>query len=60
MGSRPPRDQELDNLDKTPIIAVTAFRDGHDQPTGRCSGVLYKPFDMLELETMLNKHLMGH
>ncbi len=53
--------KEIENLDKVPIIAVTAFRDVHDQANkAGCSGVLYKPFDMLELETTLNKYLKGH
>jgi CheY-like chemotaxis protein len=50
-----------DDLDRTPIIAVTAFRDVRDQAEkAGCSGVLYKPVDALQLEQLLRKHLTGH
>lgn len=53
--------RQLADLDKIPIVVVTAFRDVHEQADkAGCSGVLYKPVDMLELETMLNKHFKGH
>lgn len=51
----------LENLDRIPIIAVTAFRDIQEQADkAGCSGVLYKPVAMNDLETILNKHLKGH
>ncbi len=53
--------KELEHLDQIPIVAVTAFRNVQEQADkAGCSGVLYKPVNMLELETMLNKHLKGH
>jgi CheY-like chemotaxis protein len=51
----------MEHLDQIPIVAVTAFRNVQEQADkAGCSGVLYKPVDMLELEKMLNKHLDGH
>src|SRR5688500_9594166 len=53
--------KNLEHLDKIPIVAVTAFRNVQEQADkAGCSGILYKPVDMLELEKMLNKHLDGH
>ncbi len=53
--------KQLKDLDRIPIVVVTAFRNVQDQADkAGCSGVLYKPVDMIELETMLNKHLNGH
>lgn len=53
--------RELENLDSIPIIAVTAFRDINEQADrAGCDGVLYKPVEMTELETVLNRHLKGH
>jgi CheY-like chemotaxis protein len=53
--------RQLKDLDRVPIIVVTAFRNVRDQADkAGCSGVIYKPVDILELETVLNKHLNGH
>lgn len=51
----------LKNLDKTPIVAVTAYRDILEQAKkAGCCDVLYKPVDQPALRDMLAKHLNGH
>jgi len=51
----------LKDLDTTPIVAVTAFRDILDQAQrAGCCDVLYKPIDQPSLNSMLAKHLEGH
>lgn len=53
--------KRLKALDKTPIIAVTAYRDILDQAKkAGCSDVLYKPIDPPALADMLSRHLDGH
>jgi len=49
------------DLDSTPIIAVTAFRDivAQAEKAG-CCDVLYKPIDQPALNDLLRKHLDGH
>jgi CheY-like chemotaxis protein len=51
----------LKDLDQTPIVAVTAYRDILDQAQkAGCCDVLYKPIDQPSLAIMLDKHLAGH
>src|SRR5688572_21983508 len=51
----------LKDLDKTPIVAVTAFRDILEQAQkAGCCDVLYKPIEQFALNDMLRKHLDGH
>lgn len=51
----------LKDLDKTPIVAVTAYRDILEQAQkAGCCDVLYKPIDQPALGLMLDKHLSGH
>lgn len=53
--------RRLKDLDDTPIVAVTAYRDILEQATkAGCSDVLYKPVDQPALAEMLSKHLEGH
>lgn len=53
--------KRLKALDKTPIVAVTAFRDVLDQARkAGCCDVLYKPIDQPALADMLSRHLDGH
>ena len=53
--------KRLKDLDETPIVAVTAYRDIIEQATkAGCSDVLYKPIDQPALNEMLKKHLNGH
>lgn len=53
--------KRLKNLDKTPIVAVTAYRDILEQARkAGCCDVLYKPVDPPALKDMLAKHLDGH
>lgn len=53
--------RRIKNLDKTPIVAVTAYRDILDraQKAG-CCDVLYKPIDQPALNALLERHLEGH
>lgn len=49
------------NLEQIPIVAVTAYRDILEQAVkAGCVGVLYKPLEPAELNTILKKHLSGH
>lgn len=49
------------DLDRTPIVAVTGYRDILDQARkAGCCEVLYKPIEPPELKTVLDKHLGGH
>lgn len=49
---------DIDGLEQTPIVAVTAFRDVEDQAKkAGCAGVLYKPILENELTDLLAKHL---
>jgi len=49
------------DLDQTPIVAVTAYRDILEQARkAGCCDVLYKPIDQPALDDLLNKHLHGH
>jgi CheY-like chemotaxis protein len=44
-----------------PIVVVTAYRDVNDQARDAgCSGVIYKPIELLELKNILDFHLTGH
>jgi CheY-like chemotaxis protein len=53
--------RQLEDLDRTPIIAVTGFHDIQEEADkAGLTGVLYKPVDLLELEAILEKHLSGH
>jgi len=53
--------KRLKDLDNTPIVAVTAYRDILEQAKkAGCSDVLYKPVDQPALAEMLSKHLAGH
>ena len=53
--------RRLKDLDNTPIVAVTAYRDILEQAKkAGCSDVLYKPVDQPALAEMLSKHLDGH
>ena len=53
--------RRLKDLDNTPIIAVTGYRDILDQARkAGCSDVLYKPVEQPALAEMLSKHLKGH
>ena len=53
--------KRLKDLDDTPIVAVTAYRDILEQAKkAGCSDVLYKPVDQPALAEMLSKHLEGH
>ena len=53
--------RRLKDLDNTPIVAVTAYRDILDQAKkAGCSVVLYKPVEQPALAEMLSKHLEGH
>lgn len=53
--------KKLKDLDTTPIVAVTAYRDILEQAKkAGCSDVLYKPIDQPALNDLLNKHLNGH
>ena len=53
--------RRLKDLDETPIVAVTAYRDIIEQATkAGCCDVLYKPIDQPALNELLKKHLSGH
>ena len=53
--------RRLKDLDNTPIVAVTAYRDILEQARkAGCSDVLYKPVEQPALAEMLSKHLKGH
>ncbi len=53
--------KKLKDLDETPIVAVTAYRDILEQARkAGCSDVLYKPIDQPALNDLLKKHLNGH
>ena len=53
--------RRLKDLDNTPIVAVTAYRDILEQAKkAGCSDVLYKPVEQPALAEMLSKHLEGH
>lgn len=53
--------RRLKDLDGTPIIAVTGYRDILEQAKkAGCSDVLYKPVEQPALAEMLSKHLKGH
>ena len=53
--------KKLKDLDETPIVAVTAYRDILEQARkAGCCDVLYKPIDQPALNDLLNKHLHGH
>jgi CheY-like chemotaxis protein len=53
--------KKLKDLDTTPIVAVTGYRDILEQAKrAGCSDVLYKPIDQPALNELLNKHLNGH
>lgn len=53
--------RKLKDLDQTPIIAVTGYRDILEQAQkAGCSDVLYKPVDQPTLNDLLEKHLNGH
>lgn len=53
--------KRLKDLDATPIVAVTAYRDIHEQARkAGCADVLYKPIDQPALADMLSRHLDGH
>ena len=53
--------KRLKALDKTPIVAVTAYRDILDQAKkAGCCDVLYKPVDQPALAEILTRHLPGH
>ena len=53
--------RRIKNLDRTPIVAVTAYRDILDraQKAG-CCDVLYKPIDQPSLNALLERHLEAH
>lgn len=51
----------IKDLEETPIVAVTAYRDILEQAKkAGCCDVLYKPIDQPALAIMLDKHLSGH
>jgi len=53
--------KKLKDLDETPIVAVTAYRDILEQAKkAGCADVLYKPIDQPALNDLLKKHLDGH
>ena len=53
--------KRLRALDKTPIVAVTAYRDILDQAKkAGCCDVLYKPVEQPALAEILTRHLAGH
>ena len=53
--------KRLKAFDKTPIVAVTAYRDILDQAKkAGCCDVLYKPVDQPALADILSRHLAGH
>jgi len=53
--------KRLKALDKTPIVAVTAYRDILEQAKkAGCCDVLYKPIDQPALAEILSRHLDGH
>ena len=53
--------KRLKALDKTPIVAVTAYRDILEQAKkAGCCDVLYKPIDHPALAEILSRHLNGH
>ncbi len=53
--------KRLKALDKTPIVAVTAYRDILEQAKkAGCCDVLYKPVDQPALADVLSRHLAGH
>ena len=53
--------KRLKALDKTPIVAVTAYRDILDQAKkAGCCDVLYKPVEQPALAEILARHLVGH
>lgn len=53
--------KKIKDLDSTPIVAVTGFRDILEQAKkAGCCDVLYKPIDQPELNELLEKHLNGH
>lgn len=53
--------KRLKALDKTPIVAVTAYRDILDQAKkAGCCDVLYKPVEQPALAEILSRHLAGH
>ena len=53
--------KRLKALDKTPIVAVTAYRDILDQAKkAGCCDVLYKPVEQPALAEILTRHLAGH
>jgi CheY-like chemotaxis protein len=53
--------KRLKDLDNTPIVAVTAYRDILEQARkAGCCDVLYKPIDQPALADMLSRHLDGH
>ena len=53
--------KKLKDLDRTPIVAVTAFRDIMEQAKkAGCCDVLYKPVEAPALNDLLEKHLAGH
>jgi CheY-like chemotaxis protein len=53
--------KRLKALDKTPIVAVTAYRDILDQAKkAGCCDVLYKPVEQPALAEILARHLAGH
>ena len=53
--------KRLKALDKTPIVAVTAYRDILDQAKkAGCCDVLYKPVEQPALADILSRHLDGH
>ena len=53
--------KRLKALDRTPIVAVTAYRDILDQARrAGCADVLYKPIEQPALADILSRHLNGH
>lgn len=51
----------IKDMDQTPIIAVTAYRDILEQARkAGCCDVLYKPIEQPALAEMLSKHFQGH
>jgi CheY-like chemotaxis protein len=53
--------KRLKDLDNTPIVAVTAYRDILEQAKkAGCCDVLYKPIDPPALADLLSRHLDGH
>ena len=52
--------KNLQDLDDTPIVAVTAYRDILERAKkAGCCDVLYKPVDQPALDDLLEKHLNG-